>query len=86
LKAGCQRKNLHLGENKYKENEGNYTRTLIIITLPPKIIRVIKSRAMHFESCIGHIGRMGIAQKILVTRFYWKTDRRDLCMGGIILK
>jgi len=61
-------------------------RTLIIISLLPKIIRVIKSRAVHFESCVGHIGRMEIAQKISVTRFYWKTDRRDLGMGGIILK
>lgn len=57
-----------------------------LLLFPPKIIRVIKSRTMHFESWVGHIGRIGIAQKILVTRFYWKTDRRDLGMGGIILK
>ena len=88
MKAGCKRNHLHLGGNKYeyKENEGNYRRTLVIITLPPKIIRVIKSRTMRIESSVAHIGRMGIAQKILVTIFYGKTKRRDLGMGGIILK
>ena len=60
-KQGAKKK-IHLGENKYKENEGNYTRTSIIIILPPKINRVIKSRTMDVESSVAQIGRMGHAQ------------------------
>ena len=75
MKAGVQRKHLRRREKKYKENAEYYTMRnfKIIITLPQ--IRTIKSRTLCFASSVAHIGRMTNAQKMLVKRFYGKTER-----------
>jgi hypothetical protein len=87
LKVGCQRKNLHQGKIDIKKmKETTWEISSLLLSPSPKIIRVIKSRTVHFESSVAHVGRMGNAQKISVTRFYGKTERRDLGMGGKILK
>ena len=80
-KQGAKKK-IHLGENKYKENEGNYTRTSIIIILPPKINRVIKSRTMDVESSVAQIGRMGHAQIF----FFFLALRSNVGHGLLILE